>query len=393
MHAYAGDDPVFRAMNARFVREGGSSDACVRCHSPVARLLGSTMDGTNLGQVSQAERGVTCFFCHTTSAVSGDHDAQMTFGADDVLRGPIASAVSGSGHASAYAPHFDLDRTESAGFCGGCHDVQNGHGVDIERTFAEWRGSLYAKGDANVRLTCAGCHMPGRVDRAAAVDGAPPRRIHDHTMAAVDVALTPFAESDAQRLAVQTSLDASLVAKLCVDPPQGQPNVTVTLDNAFVGHGFPSGAAHDRRVWVELLAYAGGAEVFRSGVVADGESVTALADPNLWLLREQLFDDAKNPVTFLWDARSQTTSQLPPAVTADKTDPAYYHAVSKAYDVPPSADRVTARVRVVPIGLDVLDELVKSGDLDPSVRAKMPFFTLAGTVLEWKKADGYRCVP
>ena len=394
MHAYAGDDPIFRAMNARFVREGGSSDVCVRCHAPVALQDGATKDGTNLALVAQAQRGVTCFFCHTTSAVTGDHDAQLTSGKDLALRGPIASPVGGSGHGSVYASLFDLEKTESAGFCGGCHDVQNGHGVDIERTFAEWRSSVYAKDDAKVRVTCSGCHMPGRVDRAAAVDGAPQRRIHDHSMAAVDVATTPFPDAEAQRRAVQTNLDASIVAKLCVDPPQGPPNVTVTLDNAFVGHGFPSGAAHDRRVWVEVLAYAGGAEVFRSGVVGDGQSVTSLADPNLWLLREQLFDDAKAPVSFMWDARSQSTQQLPPAVTADQTDPAYYHAVAKTYDVPPAADRVTVRVRVVAIGLDVLDELVKSGDLDPAIRAKMPTFTLTGSVLEWKKADGgYRCVP
>ena len=46
-------------------------------------------------------------------------------------------------------------------------------------------------------------------------------------------------------------------------------------------------------------------------------------------------------------------------------------------------DRVTMRVRVVPVGLDVIDDLVASNDLAESVRATMPTFTLAGADLEW----------
>ena len=51
----------------------------------------------------------------------------------------------------------------------------------------------------------------------------------------------------------------------CVNQPTGAPNVMVTLDNAFVGHEFPSGAAHDRRVWLELHASANGTDVLTSG--------------------------------------------------------------------------------------------------------------------------------
>ena len=42
MHAYAGDDPVFRAMNARGQREteGALGDFCVQCHAPLALRLG-----------------------------------------------------------------------------------------------------------------------------------------------------------------------------------------------------------------------------------------------------------------------------------------------------------------------------------------------------------------
>jgi hypothetical protein len=50
MHAYAANDPVFLAMNARGQRDTGGAlgDFCVRCHAPMALAEGLTSDGTNL---------------------------------------------------------------------------------------------------------------------------------------------------------------------------------------------------------------------------------------------------------------------------------------------------------------------------------------------------------
>ena len=95
----------------------------------------------------------------------------------------------------------------------------------------------------------------------------------------------------------------------------------------------------------------------------------------------------------MWQARKATEILLPPAVTNDPKNPAFYHAVTRTFAVPPSADRITMRVRFIPIGYDVLDDLIGSGDLDPSFRAKMPVFSLAGTELEWTTARGFNCVP
>src|SRR6185295_7870613 len=53
MHAYASDDPLFRAMNKRGQREtnGALGDFCVKCHAPLAVRDGLTRDGLNLDQV------------------------------------------------------------------------------------------------------------------------------------------------------------------------------------------------------------------------------------------------------------------------------------------------------------------------------------------------------
>ena len=73
MHAYAAEDPVFLAMNARGQREtnGALGDFCVKCHAPLAVELGLTTDGLNLGEIPPHLAGVTCFFCHTVESVEG----------------------------------------------------------------------------------------------------------------------------------------------------------------------------------------------------------------------------------------------------------------------------------------------------------------------------------
>jgi hypothetical protein len=49
--------------------------------------------------------------------------------------------------------------------------------------------------------------------------------------------------------------------------------------------------------------------------------------------------------------------------------------------------RVTARLRMRPIGMDVLQDLVKSGDLDPSVLAQVPTMNFKAQI-EWTPDKG-----
>ncbi|HEY4119969.1 MAG TPA: hypothetical protein VGM56_19025, partial [Byssovorax sp.] len=50
-------------------------------------------------------------------------------------------------------------------------------------------------------------------------------------------------------------------------------------------------------------------------------------------------------------------------------------------------DKVTAKLHVLPVGLDVLDDLVQSGDLDPSVVASMKTLDVAGAAMTWTQAS------
>jgi hypothetical protein len=100
---------------------------------------------------------------------------------------------------------LDGNRRESAALCGSCHDVVTPGGVHLERTFDEYKSSLFAQLEQGFE-TCAGCHMPGREGRAAEVTGAPTRTVHEHLWPGVDIALSEFADRERQRRAVECEL-------------------------------------------------------------------------------------------------------------------------------------------------------------------------------------------
>ena len=212
------------------------------------------------------------------------------------------------------------------------------------------------------------------------------RRVHDHRMAGVDVALIDFPQRDDQRAEVQRLLDISLISEICVIERRGGAEVEFYLENLAAGHYFPSGAALDRRVWVELTAQAGGAEVYQSGVVGDGEPVAYLDDPDLWLLRDEAFDADGNPTHDFWEIADVTREFLPAPTSLDPFDPDYVNVhIPRRYRVPSPTplESVSARVHLRPIGFDLLDELIGDGWLDPAIRDAMPTFTLGGGALVW----------
>jgi hypothetical protein len=391
MHAYAADDPLFLAMNARAQREtkGAVGSFCIKCHAPMALATGATTDGTNAAALPAHLKGITCFFCHSAAKINGTHDAPIELATDGVLRGGIADPRANAAHDSTYSDLHDREQPGSATLCGSCHDIVTPSGTHLERTFAEWQATLFAH--APLGLTCGQCHMDGREGPASTAVGAPARKLHAHGWPGVDTALTAFPGRDEQGAAVQKALDGTLQAALCVKGTAGTAVLQVVLDNVGAGHGWPSGATQDRRAWVEVIASAQGAPIYQSGVVPEGVSVTQITDPDLWLVRDCLLDGGGKEVHMFWEAASYDSNQLPGPVTAKQTDPDYFltHVV-RSYPRPtstpaviPMPDRVTMRVRLVPVGLDVLDDLIQSGDLDPAVKARMPSYVLGGTDLEW----------
>jgi hypothetical protein len=396
MHAYAAEDPLFLAMNARGQAEtkGALGNFCVNCHAPLAVKEGATTDGLNLDKVDAKLKGITCYYCHSIDAVEGTHNAPLRLATDGIMRAALKDPASNAPHKAGYSALHDGTDIQAAGLCGSCHDLENPLGTHLQATFTEWKGSLFAHDEPSKKLTCNGCHMPGR-DGVAAV-GGPPRRVHDHSMPSVDVALTPFPQTEQQKKMVQANLDASIVSKLCIKPQPGGYQLEYSLDDAFAGHDFPSGSAYHRRAWVEITVKNGADVVFHSGDVPAGTAVSPLlaTDKQLWVLGDHMKKADGTPTEMLWDAASMDVLHLLPAVTNVPSDPAYFHAMIRTYDLPAVPfDSVRAELHLRPVDYDFVDDLIASKYLDAALRDQLVTFTLAGTIREWTKDMGPICLP
>ena len=391
-HAYAADDPIFLAMNARFQSDtaGAYPSDCVRCHAPVALAEGATTDGLDLGDAPASLRGVTCFACHVVDSASPDTHT-FTLADDGVLRGGIDDPKPTGAHDSIYSKMLDREEWRSTDMCGACHEFDTRAGVHAHRTHTEWLGSLFADTFSRSFLSCAGCHMAGS-NEPIATGEFPVRRFHDHSFPGVNVATQDWPEKEAQQQQIQEELSQSILARICLS---AQTKPQVILDNLLAGHMFPSGDAATRRMWVELTAYQGDQVVYRSGVIDDSTPVTSASrsDPDLWVLRDRLVDGSGDEVPFPWLASDVSSELLPPAVTSDPSDPRYYHSVTHDYPALGfTPDRMTLAVHMRPIALDLIDNLIAGGELDASVRAQIPTFTLDGTAIEWSGTPG-QCEP
>ncbi|MCX5743366.1 MAG: multiheme c-type cytochrome [Proteobacteria bacterium] len=410
MHAYASDDPIFVAMNNRGQADTNNAlgPFCVSCHAPMAVALGTT-NGLDFDPAAlpKAQRGITCYFCHNVTGVGEPHNNSLTLAMDTTMRGGITNPVGNAAHKSAYLPSMDGNNVRNdSSMCGSCHDIVTPGGVHLERTFADWKTTIFAQPDPVRHLNCASaCHMGGS-DNVVADDptaNVPFRAngLHEHTFAAIDQAMTPWPDMALNAQRIQRDLDPAVTivgirsaggaqhGGICVLPDG---TITVRLDTIGTGHSFPSGASHDRRTWLEIVAYdASNAVVYSSGTVPDGVDPEVF-DPNIVGFWDRTYQDAAKtqPAHFFWDVGAVDSILLKPPITTDPNDPAYDH--SSTATLRPSAgvinqiDRIEARLRVRPFPFAMLDALIASGHLDAKFRAMVPTLDIAGTKRTWTRA-------
>ena len=425
MHAYASDDPVFLAMNKRGQRETQNQlgTFCVQCHAPMAVALGlvtadtaADFDPTTLPPTA---RGITCYFCHNVATVQADHNNGLVLALDDTMRGGVGDPTDSPAHNSAYDKTMDSYTNQST-MCGSCHDVVTPAGIALERTYSEWQNTLFAMNDPSIHLplTCSACHMATDptttviADKSGLDVKSRPNSFHFHYLSAIDQATTTFPETDTQATQVQQILDPALTVVgprpvaggaspggICVTPQAGG-QISVRMDTLSVGHMYPSGAAQDRRVWLELIAYdVNNVVLYSSGVVPDGMDPEDLNDPiiectspglyacsGFW---DRTFQADGSPAHFFWDVATETSHHLQPPVTNDPNSPLYDHSTTVVFPtlgVTSQIDHITARIRTRPFAYSVLDQLVSSGDLDPSLASSIKTLDSAGATRTWTRA-------
>jgi hypothetical protein len=328
------------------------------------------------------------------------------------MRGGVQNPDDSPAHYTSYDSRM-AGRKNNSEICGSCHDVVTPAGVHIERSFAEWKETIFAQPnptpDSFQHQTCASCHMFPSTEAIAEGAGSRQYGFHEHTLGAIDQALTPFPQLDEQARVVKRDLDAALTivglrplgskepyGGICVEPTG---TLTVRLDTINVGHKFPSGASQDRRSWVEVKAYnAAGDVIFQSGVVPDGMDPEDIGDPyvnctggpeacsGFW---DRTFKADGTPAHFFWEVATVDSKLLKPQTILDPNATGYDHSTTVRYQIGALAqqiDRVEARLRVRALPFDVLDDLVASGDLDPSISSQLKTLDSRGAMAVWTKA-------
>lgn len=400
MHAYASDDPFFRAMNTlgQDATNGELGDSCVRCHAPMAVREGMTTDGLNLDDLPSAMRGVGCYFCHNAIEVEGLHNNQIALADDTTMRSGVEDPVETPAHGSAYSALHDGRQLQSSQLCGSCHDVVTPSGVALERVYTEWDSSFYADADdggvwpAYYSQRCNSCHLSGSSGAIADAEGArADRRRHAHHMTGPGVVVTRFPDAEtheqlraANLEAMHELRDAAVCASLCVEEVDGDTRVTLWLHNETVGHGWPSGAAQDRRAWIELRARRDGAIVYESGVIGPEDAVAKSTDPDLWWFGDRIYDAEDQPVHAHWEVARYESGALPVATTLGGDADTW---IPREYTFPGALPtEVELRMWLRPMPRDLLDDLVDAGYLDAQVRDDMPTFEVAPVHLDWSPA-------
>ena len=132
--------------------------------------------------------------------------------------------------------------------------------------------------------------------------------------------------------------------------------------------------------------------MFQSGNVPDDKDPEEIADPNLLAMWDLTFKDDDTPAHFFWDvAREDRRTCSGRRSRSCQTDQAFDHSTTATFDVPnatSSIDHITARIRIRPLSLRMLDDLVSSGDLDAGVAAQLKTLDIDSTQRTWSKATG-----
>ena len=396
MHAYAADDPVFLAMNRRGQEEtnGELGTFCVNCHAPVAVREGLVEDGLELEEADfpEAYKGVTCAFCHLAVHEDDMPTSNNPLKIDSrlVMKGAIRDPVRNDAHDAEYSALLDRDQRESTDLCGPCHDIVLANGAHLESTFLEWEESVFAE-DLTL-TTCGNCHMRAEDNNVpiANVEGVPSRQMHDHRMAAVDVPITPWPGREEYTQLTQETIENTVRAELCIDSEPPGYRITVGLENVAAGHTFPSGASQDRRIWTEIKAYSGDQVIWESGVVAEGQPAMDVVGPDEGItLRDYLFTADGEEAHMFWEVDSVERDVLEGIRVFGVEEIRVWDFVGAPFTEP---DRVELRMFARPIGLDVFDDLISSGHLDPALREEMPTFELTGTRLTWSGPPLGTCI-
>lgn len=352
MHAFGGADPVMHRMNelARAEASGsGISESCIACHAPAAARDASP-------SAALLEEGVSCDVCHSIADVPPVADIAFLSELDP--SGPKVAAmpapIPNEAHESIQRSFF-----ATSAQCASCHQVNFSSGEGLENTFQEWSDSNLS----GMGIECQDCHMP-EYSGQAAVGGPARDNLHRHSITGVDYAYEEFRgiDLDAQKEAIRTLLQNSVMMNVQATPSAKSLDFDVTITNDRTGHSIPSGVSFAREMWIEALVTDGsGVTLLHSGSLQpNGDLVTEAEDPQLAFFGALAYDVHGNPTSMNFRAVSLDESRMIPfsqsvtksytaPISLSATFPLHLEVVLRFRPVRPSMIRELGLERLLPI--------------------------------------------
>jgi hypothetical protein len=323
MHSYATVDPVWRALVLlrQQAFDGERDRFCTQCHSAIGTRSGEFEPNFSFDDISDSTlEGVRCEACHKVQGLARAHNSGHILDPSGQMRGPIADPAPGAAHESEYSALHD-----TSDFCGGCDDVIEQEGLNLERPFEEWLTSPAGGTERN----CQSCHMPTYTGRAAAVEGVPVRdNLHVHRFIGVDMPLSDgFIEDESVREFLREEITTLLRSAGSIEldvtetvRPGAQLDVFVTVRNLIDAHNLPTGSTFNRQLWVALTATdAEGNVLYETGHLDDAgdlrdhfSTLDPYGDSDLIRFGSGFVDADGNPTVFSWEATEHVSTSLSP---------------------------------------------------------------------------------
>jgi hypothetical protein len=305
MHSNAFKDPVYQALWALAEKSDPKlRNHCGTCHTPIGITTETVEFHPDEGLHGKftapeiAAQGVSCDVCHTISgtnlqktAVLEHGNASFIMSPGDKKRATLKDAKSPY-HDTEYSEHHD-----SSDFCGNCHNIFHpGNNFPIERTYDEWKYSIYAQND----IRCQDCHMvpvaiaekvadtlkrphelnDPSLEGFAALGGKWRKVVHKHGFVGGNAVVTEvlnnkdsenredMGRSNNVKEAIARLKGAASLKLYLQKKENGVHQLKVKVTNERAGHHLPTSLTEVRQVWLEVVVKdEQGNELMRSGTL------------------------------------------------------------------------------------------------------------------------------
>jgi hypothetical protein len=318
-HRYASRSAFFQLIQKAMADVNGAESTryCAGCHDPIALFGGAKNIYDEDLSSPGADEGVSCAACH--SIVRSDVEGNANYTLSPPVRYLAEDGLVGRFLIRAYPRHHKASYMRplmtTPELCGACHkqfidkELNRATRVQLQNQYDAWKGSHWfvadpknpQRADPTKSLTCRDCHMRLRDSSDPVAQARGDGKHRHHAFIAANQWLPtyhglPGAEEQvrlteewltgktvipeiADRWPGGPVVPISIEAPAAVRPGE-KVKVRVSIDNAKVGHTFPTGPLDVIQSWVDVRVMRDGREVFRSGALDDrgfvGEGVFEL---------------------------------------------------------------------------------------------------------------------